>query len=114
MFGDQRPGVVETVSDFDLSLISIFDLTPCDDDHPGPSPQTAEAGDTPFSSGTAVASRSQEGSTPVGWGHGNYGGLHLYRRQFGDGAADAGCPQQSSFSCLQQVCCPVVLLHSYI
>lgn len=47
-------------------------------------------------------------------GHVDYGGLHLYQQQFSKGAVtDAGCPRQSSFSYLQQVCCLVILFHFY-
>lgn len=80
-------------------------------------PQVTEGKDIPFRSRTAVMSRRSgtdgaagSGSAPER-GRADYGGLHLYQRQFSDGAvADAGCPQQSSFSCLQQVCCPAILV----
>lgn len=46
-------------------------------------------------------------------GHVDYSGHHLY--QFSEGAVtDAGCPRQPSFSCLQQVCCLVILFHFYL
>lgn len=48
-------------------------------------------------------------------GHVDYGGLHLYQQQFSkDAVTDAGCPRQSSFSYLQQVCCLVILFHFYL
>ncbi|XP_023279823.1 forkhead box protein N1-like isoform X1 [Seriola lalandi dorsalis] len=65
-----------------------------------------QQGTSTFSLRTAAVNRNSSGSGPApGRGPAESDNLHLYRRQFSDGAvSDAGCLQQcsSSFSCLQE------------